>query len=239
MDWAVALAPGADLAGFRRAARGLAAAEAAPETVDWSGSALFGQTPADGPPLILPRRAGALIQSCVRHADPERFALLYQLVWRIHRGERARAEIASDPLVHRLEQMDKAVRREIHKMHAFVRFRRIEGEGDERFVAWFELEHFVVAERPGASLDAVPEPLASFVAPRWAHAAADLVTAPAGRVWRLRQPLQAESGTQVRHAIAADIGIGGLVPAAVAEYIRRHELYGAEPGDGAPGPAPL
>ena len=103
----------------------------------------------------------------------------------------------------------------------------------------FELAHFVVAERPGASLDAVPEPLASFVAPRWAHAAADLVTAPAGRVWRLRQPLQAESGTQVRDAIAADTGIGGLVPAAVAEYIRRHELYRAEPGDGAPGPAPL
>ena len=144
MDWAVALAPGADLDGFRRAARGLAAAEAAPETVDWSGQGLFGEAPPDGPPLSLPRRAGALIQSCVRHADPERFALLYQLVWRIHRGERALAEIASDPLVHRLEQMDKAVRREIHKMHAFVRFRRVEGEGGERFAAWFEPEHFVL-----------------------------------------------------------------------------------------------
>ena len=66
MDWAVALAPGADLDGFRRAARGLIAAQAAPGAVDWSGSALFGQTPPDGPALSLPRRAGALIQSCVR-----------------------------------------------------------------------------------------------------------------------------------------------------------------------------
>jgi uracil-DNA glycosylase len=144
MDWVVALQPGADLDGFRRAARGLVAAEAAPAAVDWSGQGLFGQAPPDGQPLRLPRRAGALIQSCVRHADPERFALLYQLVWRVHRGERALAEIASDPLVHRLEQMDKAVRREIHKMHAFVRFRRIDGEADERFIAWFEPEHFVL-----------------------------------------------------------------------------------------------
>ena len=40
--------------------------------------------------------------------------------------------------------MEKAVRRDIHKMRAFVRFRKI-GEGDdERYVAWFEPEHFIV-----------------------------------------------------------------------------------------------
>jgi len=42
--------------------------------------------------------------------------------------------------------MAKNVRREIHKMHAFVRFRKT-GEdeaGRERFVAWFEPDHFIV-----------------------------------------------------------------------------------------------
>ena len=103
----------------------------------------------------------------------------------------------------------------------------------------FDLAHFIVAERPGAPLDALPAPLAGFVTARWCEDAAALAAAPAGRVWRLRQPLQSESGTQVRNAIAADIGIGGLVPPAVAEYIRRHALYRAQPGDGASGPAPL
>ena len=40
--------------------------------------------------------------------------------------------------------MEKAVRRDIHKMHAFVRFRKIGEGGDERYVAWFEPEHFIV-----------------------------------------------------------------------------------------------
>ncbi|HZA91847.1 MAG TPA: UdgX family uracil-DNA binding protein, partial [Gemmatimonadales bacterium] len=35
------------------------------------------------------------------------------------------------------------VRRDLHKMHAFVRFRRMHGEL-ERFAAWFEPEHFIL-----------------------------------------------------------------------------------------------
>ena len=46
--------------------------------------------------------------------------------------------------VRRFEAMEKAIRRDIHKMRAFVRFRMI-GEGDgERYVAWFEPDHFIV-----------------------------------------------------------------------------------------------
>ena len=41
--------------------------------------------------------------------------------------------------------MAKSVRRDLHKMHAFVRFRRIDDPTDgERFVAWFEPEHFIL-----------------------------------------------------------------------------------------------
>ena len=39
--------------------------------------------------------------------------------------------------------MAKEVRRDEHKMHAFVRFREV-GRGNERFVAWFEPEHHIV-----------------------------------------------------------------------------------------------
>jgi DNA polymerase len=87
-----------------------------------------------------------LIAGVVQHRDPERFALLYGLIWRVLRGERHLLEVASDPLVHRLARMRKAVARDLHKMHAFLRFRRAGATGArERFVAWFEPDHHILA----------------------------------------------------------------------------------------------
>ncbi|GGC74380.1 UdgX family uracil-DNA binding protein [Chelatococcus reniformis] len=144
----VVLSRGADLAGFRRAVRALLAASAVPDDVEWSaeGAGLFGsEALPDGPPVALPRAVGELISHVVCHSDPERYALLFALVWRIQMGERSLLEVASDPLVHRLALMDKAVRRDLHKMHAFLRFRRADEEaGAERFTAWFEPDHFIL-----------------------------------------------------------------------------------------------
>jgi DNA polymerase len=69
--------------------------------------------------------------------------LLYALLLRLLGQPRA-TEDAADPLVQRLERMAKEVRRDMHKMHAFVRFREVETEGSTRFVAWFEPEHHIV-----------------------------------------------------------------------------------------------
>jgi nicotinate-nucleotide adenylyltransferase len=52
---------------------------------------------------------------------------------------------------------------------------------------------------------------------------------PAGRVWRLRQPLQGESATAVRALIASGGNWRPLVPAAVAAYIQARGLYGCPP----------
>ena len=40
--------------------------------------------------------------------------------------------------------MAKEVRRDIHKMRAFVRFREVAGANEPRFVAWFEPDHHIV-----------------------------------------------------------------------------------------------
>lgn len=147
---AVALSPGADLDGFRAAARRLAGRGIPPERVLWSigaASGLFGTpapAPSDEAPLSLPRGVGEMVARVVLHRDPERYALLYELIWRILHGERRLLEISSDPLVHRLERMRKAIARDLHKMHAFLRFRRVEGDGPERFVAWFEPDHHIL-----------------------------------------------------------------------------------------------
>ncbi|HEY8382311.1 MAG TPA: UdgX family uracil-DNA binding protein [Microvirga sp.] len=144
----VTLKDGADLDGFRRAVRRLVAEELAPQhvvfAVDEAPDLFGGEETGDGRPVALPRPVTELIGLCVCHRDPERYALLYQLVWRVLNGERDLLEVASDPLVHRLDLMGRAIRRDLHKMHAFVRFRRVEGEEPERFVAWFEPEHHIL-----------------------------------------------------------------------------------------------
>ena len=149
----ITLKPGADLDGFRQAVRGLVAAGFRPEEVDWSGEGMPTLFPAvrcdEAPAVPLPRAAADLIRLVVCHRDPERYALLYRLVWRLRHGERALLEVASDPLVHRLGRMAKSVRRDLHKMHAFVRFRRVEAAADERFVAWFEPDHFILEATAG------------------------------------------------------------------------------------------
>ena len=90
---------------------------------------------------LLPREVVELVQDAVSHRDPQRYGFCYELIWRIQRGERALLDVASDPLVHRLLMLRKAVRRDRHKMHAFLRFR---DAGAGRFVAWYEPEHFIL-----------------------------------------------------------------------------------------------
>jgi len=78
------------------------------------------------------------------HNEPERFALAYRLFHRT-RAEPHLMEIASDPDVVRAQRMAKAVRRDQHKMKAFVRFRAVQGPDGEVMVAWFEPEHHITA----------------------------------------------------------------------------------------------
>lgn len=147
----VALKEGADLAGFRRAVRTLVADRMPPQDVVWQCACvpeLFDAAATSAaPPIGLPRAAADMIDYVVCHRDPERYGLLYALVWRLLHGERELLKVSSDPLVHRLEMMRKTIRRDLHKMHAFLRFRRIEDKHEpdgERFVAWFEPDHFIL-----------------------------------------------------------------------------------------------
>ena len=148
VQYVVRLAEGVDLEGFRRGLRAAIGARISPENAVWEiggQPSLFASgAMAGAAPVSIPRDSVRLIDCVVCHRDPQRYSLLYALVWRISRGERALLEMHSDPLVHRLNRMAKAVRRDIHKMHAFLRFRRVDGERDERFVAWFEPEHFIL-----------------------------------------------------------------------------------------------
>ncbi|HTM69957.1 MAG TPA: nicotinate-nucleotide adenylyltransferase [Luteimonas sp.] len=109
--------------------------------------------------------------------------------------------------------------------------------------ALFDLAHFVVAGRAGISPGAAPLPatgsapqadgdLAEAIAGRMAGSADALRASPAGRVFRLRQPLFPHSASEVRARIAAGQPWDALVPVPVARYIHANGLYGAVPRPG-------
>ncbi|HTO02578.1 MAG TPA: TIGR03915 family putative DNA repair protein, partial [Opitutus sp.] len=92
----------------------------------------------------VPREFMILAADASCHRKESRWALLYRLLWRITRGEPHLLEVAVDADVSELAGLAKAVRRDIHKMHAFVRFREVVTENGPRFVAWFEPQHHIV-----------------------------------------------------------------------------------------------
>ncbi|MEE3502271.1 UdgX family uracil-DNA binding protein [Acidiphilium acidophilum] len=154
MTTRVTLTAGADRDGFRQAVRRLLAVETPPDDVIWNASGgldLFGTEAAgDAPPVMLPRAVTDLVGTVVCHRDPERYALLYRLIWRIRHGEAGLLANPADRLVHRLEAMRKAIGRDLHKMHAFVRFREtVAPDGIARYIAWFEPDHYIVEATAG------------------------------------------------------------------------------------------
>ncbi len=112
---------------------------------------LFGGTPATAPSSSPQTAYGistvlrALGTTALLHTDPQRFRLFYRLMRRLE-AEPYLLSIASDPDVARAAALHKAVRRDMHKMTAFVRFREIVApDGQPAFIAWFEPEHHIVA----------------------------------------------------------------------------------------------
>lgn len=140
-----------DFTEWRTAARALLAASVPPHAVLWrhageSGS-LFADTAVLQPQrtVTLPRELVTIADRVICHRDASVPSRLYRVVWRALEDRRL-LERRTDPDVDWLARMDKAIRRDLHKMHAFVRFRRLgDGQqGPESFVAWFEPEHRIL-----------------------------------------------------------------------------------------------
>ena len=142
-----------DFDAWRDAARALAADDVPPDCVIWqvgdapgdlfAGQAVVHAPPTASPGFSVPRPFIDLARDVVLANDPERFTLLYTLLLRLRREPKL-MEDRADPLLRRLETMAKGVRRDIHKMRAFLRFREVQDADGSRFVAWFEPEHHIV-----------------------------------------------------------------------------------------------
>lgn len=149
-----------DFSAWRERARTLVQCGIAPECVTWAEPGGSGSLFAEGDEALPVPDVNAawvraskpfleLAQSAALHSDPERFAVLYRLLWRLQ-ARSGLMEDHADRDVRRVDELVRSVRRDIHKMRAFVRFRAVEEpDSGERFVAWFEPEHHILRANAG------------------------------------------------------------------------------------------
>ncbi len=153
------LASETDLAGFREEARVLLSHQVPPEAVQWltaraQNSELYADPAqaADSRPQGVPKAASAVVppaflrlcETVVLHHDADRFALLYRLLWRLVHEPGLRHDPVDPDMLH-AHQMGQSVRRDIHKMKAFLRFQSVQdGRTPPLQLAWFEPAHHIV-----------------------------------------------------------------------------------------------
>ncbi|SMQ74197.1 DNA polymerase [Devosia lucknowensis] len=129
---------------------------------------------ADGPVGTVPRSFIDLAHEVIQHSNLERFAILYRVLWRLQADPRLLSN-AGDKDNSLLTNMASAVRRDAHKMKAFVRFRSVLSENGETFLAWFEPDHYVL------------EATAPFFARRFAGMRWGIVTPYASAWWDMEK----------------------------------------------------
>jgi probable DNA metabolism protein len=144
----IALDHETDFDGWRRVARALALDDVSPSEVAWwvrdtrEPKAAPSETPSGS--FNVPAKFVELARFAILHRDPNRFALLYRLLWRLRR-QHDLLMAADDPDVAKASSMADAVARDIETMQAQLRFREIGREQKARFIAWFAPAHHIVA----------------------------------------------------------------------------------------------
>jgi uracil-DNA glycosylase len=138
---------------WREQAKQLWFAHRSPEEVSWGDASLFGEDIGKSTTRVteirVPAAFAKLAETVFMHSDASRLDLLYRLFWRLQ-GNRHLLEDATDPDVVKAGLLAKSVRRDIHKMRAFVRFREIkDDDGESHYVAWFEPDHDIVRANAG------------------------------------------------------------------------------------------
>jgi probable DNA metabolism protein len=109
-----------------------------------------------GKPVDAPHVARHFLEQAAivaAHRSPERWNLLYRVLFRLQQNS-ALLKLETDADVAGMLQLAAQVRRDLHKMHAFVRFRKIANAAQgaepasesmqEHYVAWYQPDHRIV-----------------------------------------------------------------------------------------------
>jgi probable DNA metabolism protein len=136
---------------FRTQARRLWAAQVSPEQVFWYEETpplmaipLPGLATISNASLHVPRSFIDLARSVSCHQSPQRFALLYQALWELKTTTPHLLKNPAHPLTRQLMVMRQQVGRDIHKMHAFVRFQEVKTPNGSLWLAWHRPDHRIL-----------------------------------------------------------------------------------------------
>jgi len=182
----IVLAGETDWQGWRLAARQLILAGIEPNEVAWSVGGTGDVVPEATGGFQLPRALVTLASIAIQAREPDRFGLLYSLVWRCHGGEKL-MEDDVDPDVALARRLALAVRADAHRMRTNLRFMpvlhkarpgdREPGPDDagRRFLGWFAPAHFVLPANARLLARRFPDLAFSIVTPdgsaHWDHSA--------------------------------------------------------------------
>jgi probable DNA metabolism protein len=153
-----------DWEGWRMAARALVLSGVAPETLSWSVGGEPTRLPDASGSFHVPRALVSLASLAIQARDPDRFGLLYSLVWRANAGEKL-LEDDTDPDLALARRLALAVRADAHRMRTNMRFLAVPEDGEKRFLAWFEPAHFVLPANAQLIVRRFPDLALSIVTP--------------------------------------------------------------------------
>lgn len=148
------IAIGPEFAAWREVARECLREGWLPEQLDLQDATAAGSLglglASDGAPLgcgvvrpHVPREFLEAGEVVAVHRSGARWNLLYRLLYRLQR-ERGLMAVEVDDDVAQMLRMRAQVMRDLHKMHAFVRFRKVLADGEEHYVAWYRPDHRVL-----------------------------------------------------------------------------------------------
>jgi probable DNA metabolism protein len=130
-----------DWDGWRQAARRLVLAGIEPAELSWSVGGRPAPLPDVSGSFNVSRALVSLAALAFQAREPERFGLLYSLVWRSHAGEKLLEDgDDADRLLAR--RMALAVRADAHRMRTNLRFLPV--DDGARFLGWYVPAHFVL-----------------------------------------------------------------------------------------------
>jgi DNA polymerase len=192
-----------DWQGWRTATRALVLSKVPPEDVQWAvgshGQGAGNDLPLGANGFHVSRTLVTLASLALQARDPQRFALLYRLVWRANGGEKV-LQLTDDADVLRLHELAYAVRAETHRMRTMLRFLDVGEEGGRRFVGWYAPAHYVLAAN------------AQLIARRFPDLIFSILTPESGAHW---------NGVELRLGEGADVFADD---AALARWWRAHHV---------------
>lgn len=142
-----------DVGGFRTSALQLLGHQVHPAAIAWTAVPPLAGLPAEAAAggevtrlgaSVVPRSFLRLTDSALLHTDPQRFDLLYRLLWRIVHEPRLKDDL-DDYDMQRVQRMAAAVRRELQGLKGSVAFVPVASGGASIACGW-AVPHFYTTE---------------------------------------------------------------------------------------------